>query len=75
VTIQEERQDAPQRTNPFTVPTPQRVKADPQEKRLGIFGVPIAVVLAVFTVLPNHGLTSSEPTPAPTAVVQTHHAN
>lgn len=75
MTIQQERQDAPQRTNPFTAPKPGRVKVDRSETRLVIFGIPIAVALAVFTILPNHGLTATDPTPAPTAVVQAHHTN
>lgn len=70
MTIQQERQDAPERTNPFTVPTPQRVSADPPEKRMWI-GVVLAAVLAVFTVLPNHGLTPQQTTKAPPAVVAT----
>jgi len=71
VTIQQERQDAPQRTNPFTVPKPERVKADRSESRMLFLGVPIAVALAVFTILPNHGLTASHPAKAPTAAVAT----
>lgn len=74
MTIQQEQQDAAQLTGrddrPFTVPTPQRVKADLPERRMWI-GVVIAGALAVFTVMPNHGLTASDPTPAPTAVVHT----
>ena len=71
MTIQQERQDAAQRTNPFTVPKPERVKAERSESRMLFLGIPLAVVLAVVTILPNHGLTPSEPTPAPTSVVHT----
>jgi len=78
VTIQQERQDAPQlrvgNDRPFMAPNPQRAETR-SELRVVFLGLPIALTLAVFTVLPHRGLTSSEPTPAPTSVVQTHHTN
>lgn len=72
MTIQQEQQESTQLNGSnhrsFRVPTPQRVEHWP-EFRMVFVGLPIAVTLAVFAFLPNHGLTPSGPAPTPTSVV------